>query len=107
MAYRALGRRLPASGVVVLSTPSVISVIDDDASVRAATNNLLRSRGYIVHTFSSAEEFLRWPHLNETSSVIAELQMAVMSGLDLLTHMRSRGHDASFIFITGSPDEGL
>jgi FixJ family two-component response regulator len=93
--------------VVVLSTPSVISVIDDDASVRAATNNLLRSRGYIVHTFSSAEEFLRSPHLNETSCVIADLQMSVMSGLDLLTHMRIRGYDAPFIFITAYPDEGL
>ena len=42
----------------VLSAPSVISVIDDDASVRVATNNLLMSRGYVVHTFASAEEFL-------------------------------------------------
>jgi FixJ family two-component response regulator len=90
-----------------LSTPSVISVIDDDASVRAATNNLLRSRGYIVHTFASAEEFLQSPHLNETSCVIADLQMSVMSGLDLLTNMRIRGYDAPFIFITAFPDEGV
>jgi FixJ family two-component response regulator len=90
-----------------LSTPSVISVIDDDASVRAATNNLLRSRGYIVHTFSSGEEFLRSPHLIETSCVIADLQMSIMSGLDLLTIMRTRGHDAPFIFITAFPDEGV
>lgn len=90
-----------------MSTPSVISVIDDDASVRAATNNLLRSRGYIVHTFASAEEFLRSSQLNETSCVIADLQMSVMSGLDLLTNMRIRGYDAPFIFITAFPDEGV
>ena len=90
-----------------MSTPSVISVIDDDASVRAATNNLLRSRGYVVHTFASAEEFLRSPHLDETSCVIADVQMAVMSGLDLLTNMRGSGHDAPFIFITAFPDEGI
>ncbi len=87
--------------------PSVISVIDDDASVRAATNNLLRSRGYLVHTFASAEEFLRSPHLNETSCVIADVQMSVMGGLDLLATMRRRGYDAPFIFITAFPDEGV
>ena len=86
-------------------TPAVISVVDDDASVRAATDNLLRSRGYIVHTFASAEEFLRSPHLNDTSCVIADVQMSVMSGLDLLVDMRSRGYVAPFIFITAFPDD--
>jgi FixJ family two-component response regulator len=90
-----------------LSTLSVISVIDDDASVRAATNNLLRSHGYTVHTFASAEEFLRSAHLNNTSCVIADVQMAVMSGLDLLTVMRTQGYRAPFIFITAFPDEGV
>jgi FixJ family two-component response regulator len=90
-----------------LSTLSVISVIDDDASVRAATNNLLRSHGYTVHTFASAEEFLRSAHLNDTSCVIADVQMSVMSGLDLLTHMRVQGRQAPFIFITAFPDESV
>jgi FixJ family two-component response regulator len=90
-----------------LSTLSVISVIDDDASVRAATNNLLRSHGYTVHTFASAEEFLRSAHLNDTSCVIADVQMSVMSGLDLLTHMRVQGRRAPFIFITAFPDESV
>src|SRR4029077_18282316 len=107
MAYRALGRRFPASGVVVLSTPSVISVIDDDASVRAATNNLLRSRGYIVHTFASAEEFVRSPDLMDaTSCVIADVHMSVMSGLALLANMLTLGYYVPFIFITAFPDEG-
>ena len=90
-----------------MSTLSVISVIDDDASVRAATNNLLRSHGYTVHTFASAEEFLRSAHLKDTSCVIADVQMAVMSGLDLLTVMRTQGYRAPFIFITAFPDEGV
>jgi CheY-like chemotaxis protein len=92
---------------VVLPAPSVISVIDDDASVRVATNNLLRSRGYIVRNFASAEEFLGSPHLNETSCVIADVQMSAMSGLDLLTAMRAKGHGTPFIFITAFPDENL
>jgi FixJ family two-component response regulator len=90
-----------------LSTPLVISVIDDDASVRAATNNLLRSRGYIVHTFASAEEFLQSPLLNQTSCVIADMQMPGMSGLELLTNLRKRGYKTPFIFITAFPDEGV
>jgi FixJ family two-component response regulator len=90
-----------------LSTLSVISVIDDDASVRAATNNLLRSHGYIVHTFGSAEEFLRSTQLNDTSCVIADVQMSVMSGVELLTLMRARGYRVPFIFITAFPDESV
>jgi FixJ family two-component response regulator len=90
-----------------LSTLPVISVIDDDASVRAATNNLLRSHGYPVHTFSSAQEFLGSAHLNDTSCVIADVQMPVIGGLDLLTHMRTQGNNAPFIFITAFPDESV
>jgi FixJ family two-component response regulator len=90
-----------------LSTLSVISVIDDDASVRAATNNLLSSHGYVVHTFASAEDFLQSAHLDDSLCVVADVQMAVMSGLDLLTHMRTRGNDAPFIFITAFPDENI
>ena len=90
-----------------MSTLSVISVIDDDASVRVATNNLLRSHGYTVHTFASAEEFLRSAHLNDTSCVIADVQMPVMNGVELLTLMRTQGYGVPFIFITAFPDESV
>jgi FixJ family two-component response regulator len=90
-----------------LSTLSVISVIDDDASVRAATNNLVRSLGHTVHTFASAEEFLRSAHLNDTSCVIADVQMPAMSGVELLTLMRTQGYRVPFIFITAFPDESV
>jgi FixJ family two-component response regulator len=90
-----------------LSTVSVISVIDDDVSVRVATNNLLSSHGYQVDTFASAEEFLQSARLNDSSCVIADVQMAAMSGLDLLTHMRAHGHAAPFIFITAFPEESI
>ena len=90
-----------------MPAPLIISIIDDDASVRVATNNLLRSRGYIVHAFASAEEFLLSPHFNQTSCVIADVHMAAMSGLDLLADMRAKGHDSPFIFITAFPDESL
>jgi FixJ family two-component response regulator len=88
-----------------LSAPSVISVLDDDPYVRAAIDNLLASRGYIVHTFASAEEFLGSTDLNGASCVIADVQMSVMSGIDLLTQLRAQGSATPFIFITAFPDE--
>jgi FixJ family two-component response regulator len=90
-----------------VSTLSVISVIDDDASVRAAANNLLSSHGYLVHAFASAEEFLQSARLDDSSCVIADLQMPAMSGLDLLTHMRAKGYALPFIFITAFPEENI
>ena len=72
-----------------LAKEPVISIVDDDASVRAATNNLLSSRGYIVHTFASAGDFLQSERLQDSSCVIADVQMPAMSGLDLLAHMRA------------------
>ncbi len=90
-----------------MSTLSTISVIDDNAFVRAATNNLLSSHGYLVVAFASAEEFLQSVRLNDSSCVIADVQMSAMSGLDLLTHMRAQGYAVPFIFMTASPDESL
>jgi FixJ family two-component response regulator len=85
----------------------VISIIDDDASVRAATDNLLRSLGYSVCTFISAEEFLRSAHLNDTSCVIADVQMPGMSGVDLQAWLLAQGHRMSFIFVTAFPEEAV
>jgi FixJ family two-component response regulator len=90
-----------------LSTDSVVAVIDDDASVRTATDNLLSSHGYLVDTFASAEEFLKSARLSDSACVIADVQMPAMGGLDLLTHMRAQGYDAPFIFITAFPEESV
>ena len=88
-------------------TPSVISIVDDDASVRVATDNLLRSLGYTVHTFASAEEFLRSIHFNDTSCVIADVQMPTMSGVELQALVLAQGHRVPFIFITAFPEETI
>ncbi|WP_234684036.1 response regulator transcription factor [Bradyrhizobium monzae] len=89
-----------------MPVPSV-SVLDDDPYVRAAINNLLESRGYIVHAFASAEEFLRSTASTDTSCVIADVQMPMMTGIDLLTQMRTQGSATPFIFITAFPDESV
>lgn len=90
-----------------MSTVSVVAVIDDDASVRTATDNLLCSHGYLVDTFASAEEFLQSARLSDSACVIADVQMPAMSGLDLLIHMRAQGYAAPFIFITAFPEESV
>jgi FixJ family two-component response regulator len=83
-----------------LSNPPVISIIDDDGSVRAATGNLVRSLGYVVHTFASAEDFLRSLHFRNTSCVITDVRMPGMSGLDLQAHLLAKGQTLPFIFVT-------
>jgi FixJ family two-component response regulator len=85
----------------------MISIIDDDASVRAAIGNLLQSLSYVVHTFESAEAFLRSDCLDDTSCVVADVNMPAMSGVELLMLLRKRGKDVPFIFITAFPDETM
>ena len=95
----------PLQGKIALSEPATIAVVDDDASVRATTDSLVRSLGYIVHTFASAEDFLRSSHLSDTSCVIADVQMPGMSGVELQIHLLAQGRRLPFIFITAFPDE--
>jgi FixJ family two-component response regulator len=96
-----------ARGNTTVSYARVISVIDDDASVRTATENLLTSLGYVVHTFASADEFLRSPHLSDTSCVMADVQMPVMTGVELQALLLARGHRVPFIFITAFADDNV
>jgi FixJ family two-component response regulator len=100
-------RSVPLQRTELLPHIPVISIIDDDASVRVATNNLIRSLGYTVHTFASAEEFLRSAHLDETSCVIADIQMPAMSGVELQSLLAAQGYRLPFIFVTAYPEETL
>ena len=84
----------------------VIAIIDDDASVRASTSSLVRSHGYTVFTFASAEEFLQSERLDGMSCVISDVRMPAMSGVELQRHLLSRGQRVPFIFITAFPEEG-
>ena len=85
----------------------MISIIDDDASVRTATDNLLRSLGYGVLTFGSADEFLQSDVLDQTSCVIADVNMPGTNGVELLFRLRARGTQIPFIFITAFPEAAV
>jgi FixJ family two-component response regulator len=80
--------------------PPVVSVVDDDASVLIATTRLLRSHGIAVHGFSSAEEFLRSPFVDQTSCLITDMMMPGMSGAALQRELIAQGHRMPVIFIT-------
>jgi FixJ family two-component response regulator len=68
----------------------LISVVDDDESVRSGTASLLRSAGYVAETFSSAEEFLNSGDHHRFACVVADIQMPGMSGIELANRL---GHD--------------
>ena len=90
-----------------MSNPPVISVVDDHASVRVGTENLLNSLGYTVHTFASADEFLGSAHFSDTSCVITDVQMPAMSGVELQALLLARGHHVPIIFITAFSDDAV
>jgi FixJ family two-component response regulator len=90
-----------------VSKISVIAVIDDDASVRVGTENLLSSLGYTVRTFASAGEFLRSGLRNDTSCVISDVRMPGMSGLELQALLLTQGRRVPFIFITAFGEEAV
>jgi FixJ family two-component response regulator len=84
----------------------IVSIIDDDASVRDATDALVRSLGYTARSFASAEDFLRSAAADDTSCVIADVQMPGMSGIELQSALIARGYRLPIIFITAFPEEG-
>lgn len=79
---------------------SIISVVDDDASVREATSGLLRALGYEVRSFGSAEDFLASDGLDETGCLITDLAMPGLDGFALQARLRAAGHMMPVIYVT-------
>jgi FixJ family two-component response regulator len=85
----------------------MISIVDDDKSVREAAKMLVRSLGYATATFASAEEFLESGRLCDTACLITDVQMPGMSGVDLQSHLTASGHGTPVIFVTAYPEESI
>jgi FixJ family two-component response regulator len=83
-----------------VSRKPLISIVDDDESVREATQNLMEAQGFVAEAFASAEEFLNSQCLQQTSCLIADIQMPGMSGLELHTQLNKSGHKIPMILIT-------
>jgi FixJ family two-component response regulator len=82
-------------------TRDLISIIDDDESVRRTTKLLIESFGFRAAAFESAEDFLSSGHLNDTSCLIVDVQMPGMNGLQLQSQLAAADCRIPFIFITG------
>jgi FixJ family two-component response regulator len=86
-------------------TPSLVSVVDDDESVRESLPDLLREFGFAARAFSSAEEFLASDCIGETRCLILDVTMTGMSGPDLQQELTRRRHKIPIIFVTARRDE--
>jgi FixJ family two-component response regulator len=85
----------------------VISIVDDDESVREATKSLVRSLGLRTMTFGSAEEFLESSQAKTTACLVTDVQMPGLSGVELQQRLIADGQSVPTIFISGLLDERL
>jgi FixJ family two-component response regulator len=88
-------------------TRSLVSVVDDDESVRESLPDLLREFGFAARAFSSAEEFLASGCVGQTRCLILDIAMPGMSGLDLQRELMSRRQEIPIVFITARVDETI
>jgi FixJ family two-component response regulator len=83
----------------------IVMIVDDDESVRKAARRLIKSYGFAVETFASAQDFLTSSRLNETACLVLDVQMPGLNGLELQDRLIAGGHQVPIIFITAFSDE--
>ena len=90
-----------------MDIPPLISVVDDDESVRESLPDLLKEFGFTVQAFSSAEEFLRSNYVHDTKCLILDVAMPSLSGPDLQRELTRLQHKIPIVFITAHRDETI
>ena len=85
----------------------IVSIVDDDESLRRSLRNLLGSAGFRVETFASAEAFLESLHQEQTGCLVLDLRMPGMDGLDLLRHLARSGSPIPAVILTAHGDDEL
>ena len=90
-----------------MSGKVLISIVDDDESLRSALVGLVRSLGYEARGFESAEHFLRDNGMRDASCIITDIQMPGMSGIDLKQHLMASQNTVPVIMITAHHDPDL
>jgi FixJ family two-component response regulator len=85
----------------------MISIIDDNDSVRDSLQRLMRSVGFAVNVFASAEEFLDSDRLRYTDCLILDVRLPGMNGLELQRHLAASHSEIPIIFITSYEDDEL
>ena len=89
------------------SQRSLISVVDDDESVRESLPDLLNEFGFAARAFSSAEAFLSSDCVDKTRCLILDVMMPRMTGLDLQQELTRRGQEIPVIFVTARKEEAV
>ncbi|MGZ2488194.1 FixJ family two-component response regulator [Rhizobium pisi] len=85
----------------------LIAIVDDDESMREAIKGLMRSMGFDAETFSSADDFLRFPHIRRTDCLVTDINMSGMSGLDLHRRLVALGKSIPTVLITAFPEKNV
>jgi len=85
----------------------LVSVVDDDESVRESLPDLLREFGFEVRAFSSAEEFLTCDCVDQTKCLILDIGMPGMTGPELQQELKNRAQEIPIVFITAQRDEAI
>ena len=83
----------------------IVIIVDDDESVRRAARRLIKSYGFPVENFASADDFLASGRLSETACLVLDVQMPGLNGLELQSRLVAEGHQVPIIFITAFSDE--
>ena len=90
--------------LIVMSKRSLVSVVDDDESVRESLPDMLRQLGFAAQAFSSAEAFLASEVVGETRCLILDVAMPGMSGPDLQQELTRLRREIPIVFITAHED---
>ncbi|WP_293371013.1 response regulator [Phenylobacterium sp.] len=85
----------------------MISIVDDDETVREAMARLMKSHGYIVRTFDSGPSLLNSEHRSDADFLIADVQMPEMTGLELHDQLVAAGDRTPTVLITAHPNEAM
>ena len=91
----------------MITKRSLVTVVDDDESVRESLPDLLKEFGFATQAFSSAEEFLASDYVGQTKCLILDVAMSGMSGIDLQRELKLRQQTIPIVFITAHRDENL
>jgi FixJ family two-component response regulator len=84
-----------------------VAVVEDDGSVREATETLLRMLGYATASFASAEDFLNSGRVRDTACLITDVKLPGISGVELQSRLILGGHRMPIIFVTAFPEEAI
>lgn len=91
----------------MINKRSLVSVVDDDESIRESLPDLLREFGFAAQAFASAEEFLASDYVGQTRCLVLDVAMPDMSGPELQRELRLRRYSIPIVFITAQRDEAV